>query len=101
MIQRINKKLILESIAGDDQMKHKLLLQNFLAGTDPKAAGIEQHQAAGMEAGVVDGQTKADLIKMNHRNQPIGSTYLDRDHNGIDQEDLMKQGFAAKATQLR
>lgn len=101
MLFNINKNLILENIANDEQMKRKLLLQNFLAGTDPKVAGIEQHQAAGMEAGVVDGQTKADLIQMNHRNQPIGSTYLDRDHNGIDQDDLMKQGFAAKAAQLR
>lgn len=97
----IDKKLILESIAGDEIMKKKLLLQNFLAGTDPKEVGIEQHQAAGMEAGVVDGQTKADLIHMNYRNRPVGNTYLDREHNGIDQEDLMKQGFAAKATQLR
>lgn len=101
MLFNINKNLILENIAGDEQMKKKLLLQNFLAGTDPKTAGIEQHQSAGMEAGVVDGQTKADLIQMNHQNRPIGNTYLDRDHNGIDQDDLMKQGFAAKATQLR
>ncbi len=97
----LDRNLILENIAADEIMRKKLLLQNFLAGTDPKIAGIEQHQAAGMEAGVVDGQTKMDLIRMNYRNKPVGSTYLDREHNGIDQEDLMKQGFAAKATQLR
>ena len=88
----IRKHLIIE---GTEEKK--LMMQNFLNGTDPKQNAAEQFQIASLNAGVVPGDVKMNLIQMNHKNRLVGHHTLDRGHDGIDTSDLKQNLYAQKA----
>jgi hypothetical protein len=94
----IDKKLILESIS--DTEKHRLLMQNFINNVNPKDQAEEMHKIAAINSGVVDGETKQQLININQKTKSLGSNHfsaLDREKNGVDVNDLKMHNYASKS----
>lgn len=77
--------------------RDKLIMTNFLNDTDPKENANDQFRVAVANTGTVDPNVKMELIKMNQKEKLTHGSDLDREHNGIDQEDLEHQLMASKS----
>lgn len=99
----INKHMVFElienmSLIHQDNEKDKRSnhLLNHLNGLDGKSAGADQHMLAAYKAGVNPNAHELALLKI--KNKTAKSTDLvDRDHDGLNQKDLVSLQLANKA----
>ena len=81
--------------------RDKLIMANFLNNTNPKESANDQFRIAVANTGVVDPNIKMDLIKMNQKEKLMRGSDLDRDNNGINQEDLEHHLMANKSLNIK
>jgi hypothetical protein len=77
--------------------RDNLIMTNFLNNTDPKEDADDQLRTAVANTGTIDPNVKMDLIRMNQKEKLTHGSDLDRDQDGIDQEDLEHQLMASKS----
>lgn len=102
MKYRINKNNI--RLLMEDSNATERLRQNFLNGTSAKDSANEEFKMGALNSGIVDAETKENLIKTNHKNEPLnnlnnnGNRLGDLNGDGIlDKEDLIKKISLDKA----